>query len=205
MTIHTPLPILTGRTIVPWVYETAEPDPGLSRWLQARGVNLNIAVELAAPLCEFPIIRFPFSREFQFAECDEPGAVPAIVHAAAAEDGGIIPAGLVAWLRDQPNDVYWLPGGIAALGLDQLHNPASYYGGQPLQVHRTPRQWLAGGCSGIVPLDFDALWRSLFDLPDCHHSYALAAENVAHGRALRAALDPLPPYVRLVVPHRGAS
>jgi hypothetical protein len=91
------------------------------------------------------------------------------------------------------------PPGLPALGLDQLDNPASYFDGAALPIHRSPLRWLASGCCGVVPLDLDALWAVL---DARRESYALAAESVEHGRALRAGLQPLPPAVRIVVPRR---
>jgi hypothetical protein len=54
-------------------------------------------------------------------------------------------------------------------------------------------------------LDYNALWGVLDALPGRRESYALAAESVEHGHALRAGLQPVPPNVRVVVPRRSGK
>jgi hypothetical protein len=193
---------------VAWFYENAEPDLDLDCWLMSHGVDFETALRLAGPICPFSIHRFPFSREFQFAEHGEPGAVRAAVHVVTGADAEK-PIGLVGWTRERPADVYRIPGDIAALGLDQLANPASYVVG-PLPVHRSPLEWLSADCRGIVPLDLQAMWWTLRDLPSRPGGYPLAARSIAHGCDLRADLAwasgaPLPGGVRLVVPSLEAA
>jgi hypothetical protein len=156
---------------VAWFYEIASPDIELHRFLRARGVDMATALQLAGPVCECPIIRFPMTREFQFGKHDESGTVLAVVHVVSAADAKT-PLGLVAWCRDRPDDVYHSPG-MAALGIDQLDNPASFFGGKALQVHRTPLGWLAAGCQGIVPLDPESLWIVMGALPERRGGYDL--------------------------------
>jgi hypothetical protein len=182
-------------------YEIAMPRVGVDQWLQANGVDMKMALLLAGPICEQPIIRRPSIRSFQLAEEDEPLAVPAMVHV-VNDDDAETPIGLVAWRRERPDDVMTYPPGLPALGLDQLDNPASYFGGAALPIHRTPLRWLASGCRGIVPLDLDGLWEVL---DARRESYALAAESIEHGHALRAGLQPLPRGVRVVVPRRDTA
>jgi hypothetical protein len=179
-------------------YEMSMPRIAVDQWLQASGVDMKIALLLAGPICELPIIRHAAQRSFQLAEEGEPLAVPAMVHVVTDMDAET-PMGLVAWRRERPDDVMTYPPGLPALGLDQLDNPASYFDGAALPIHRSPLRWFASGCCGVVPLDLDALWAVL---DARRESYALAAESVEHGRALRAGLQPLPPAVRIVVPRR---
>jgi hypothetical protein len=178
----------------------APPGPyaqALERWLSARGIGAT-ALELAGPIYELPILRFAPDRKFQLCEPEESGAVMAVVHVVRGCDAETL-IGLVAWCRDRPEEIFTYPAGLPALGLDQLDNPASYFAGGALRVHRSPLSWLRAGCQGIAPLDYEALWLTLKELPDI---YALSAECVEHGHALQAALDPLPANVRLVVPRR---
>jgi hypothetical protein len=107
------------------------------------------------------------------------------------------PIDLVAWTREQPSEIFRCLGFAAAIGVDQLSNPASYFGGRPLLVHRHALAWLASGCHGIVPLDYHAL-RKRFDW--LYGECRLAADSLEHGRSLRRALDPIPRHVRIVVP-----
>jgi hypothetical protein len=146
-------------------------------------------------IIEHEIIVFP--REmFDFAEPDSLDAIRAVVQVAFDETAET-PIDLVAWTRERPSAILRCFGSAAAIGVDQLFNPASYFGGQPLLVHRDALAWLAPGCRGIVPVDYHALRRRLDLLcSECR----LAADSLEHGRALRKALDPIPEHVRIVVP-----
>jgi hypothetical protein len=179
-------------------YELAMASIDVDHWLRARGVNMEIALAVAGPIYECPII--PFGTAFQFGEKDERGAVSAVVHVVTGADAET-PIGLVAWRRDRPEQVLTYPaGGLPALGIDQIDNPASYFGGKPLKVHRSPLGWLSAGCCGIVPLDLQALWWALIDLPERRDGYPLAAEDLQHADELVASLNPLPTRIRLLVP-----
>jgi hypothetical protein len=170
------------------------------RWLSAQRIGAA-ALELAGPIYELPILCFVSDRKFQLCEGDETGAVMAVVHVVRGRDAET-PIGLVAWCRDRPEKIFTYPAGLSALGLDQLDNPACYFAGGALRVHRSPLAWLRASCRGIVPLDYEALWLELKQLSG---SCALSAESVEHGHALQAALDPLPANVRLVVPRRKVA
>jgi hypothetical protein len=192
-----------GLAAVSLFHEVAAPSINLDRWLRARGVDVEIALALAGPICECPVTRFGGS--FQLAEKDERDAVAAVVHVVTGADAET-PIGLVAWRRDRPEEVLTYPAvGLPALGIDQLDNPATYFGGRPLRVHRRPLDWLSADCCGIVPLDYDALWLVLSELAERPDGYALAAENLQHGDELMAGLNPLPPSIRLVVPRWKAT
>jgi hypothetical protein len=52
----------------------------------------------------------------------------------------------------------------------------------------------------LVPLDFQALWWALIDLPERQDGYPLAAEDLQHADELVASLNPLPSRIRLLVP-----
>jgi hypothetical protein len=159
---------------------------------------MEIALALAGPICECPII--PFGRAFQLAEKDEPGAEVGVVHVVTGADAET-PIGLVAWRRGRPEEVLTYPAvGLPALGIDQLDNPASYFAGRALRVHRSPLGWLSAGCCGILPLDYDALWSHFIDLPERPDGRALVVEDLQHGDELVAGLNPLPPGIRLLVP-----
>ena len=184
-------PVIEALRLFADFYEHAYPDP---RWLE------NVIPHLAPPTCECPIVRFPFSRGFQFARYDEPGVALAVVHVVTASDAETS-IGLAAWCPDRPEGLYRYPLDLPCLGLDQLDNPASYFAGSALPVFRTARAWLIAGCHGIVPLDTDALWEKLRVPPDWDDGcYRLLVEDIEHGRELRdQLLCPLPPSVQLRV------
>lgn len=189
-------PVLEALRIFCGAYEWALPDAG---WLP------GVYPTLAPPSCECSIIRYPMTRGFCFAELDEPGAVRAVVHVVHGADAET-PIGLAAWCLDRPDEIFWYPDDLPCLGLDQLGNPASYFRGKALPVHRTPLGWLKAGCHGIVALDNDVLWEALRAPPEHDGDYCLLVEDIAHGKELRDdALCPLPTHVQLRVRPRGAS
>jgi hypothetical protein len=176
----------------------SEPQFELAGWLASKGVDVPHAINLAGPIVEHDIVVFPGAM-FDFATPGSADSVRAVVHLAFGEDAET-PIDLVAWTRERPDRIFRCLGAAGAIGIDQLFNPASYFAGRPLCVHRSALAWLASGCNGVVPLDFAAIRNSLDFLPleldDCR----LAAESLKHGRALRVALAPLPARVRILVP-----
>jgi hypothetical protein len=176
----------------------SEPQIELSGWLEGQGVDVSNAWNVAGPILEHDVIVFTH-RMFDFAEPGRPDSVRAVVHV-AYDDDAETPIDLVAWTREKPHEVFRCLGSACAIGIDRLFNTASYFAGRPLRVHRTPLAWLAAGCDGIVPLDYSAIRNRIsWSLRD-FDEYRLAAESLAHGRALREALAPLPARVRILVP-----
>jgi hypothetical protein len=181
--------------------ERSEPDADLAEWLTAQNVDLDHALAIVGPLAEHSILLLP-RAQFDFAEPLDPDAIRAVVHVALADDA-TTPADLIAWTRDLPERMLRCLGAADALGIDQLANPASYFKGRALRVHRSALAWLRAGCNGIVPLNYAAVRKRLESLPP-HESYRLAADDLASGRMLRRALRPLPPSVRIMVPREDA-
>jgi len=174
---------------------SSEPQLELAHWLVGQGVDLDHVLNVVGPIVEHDIIVFP-GKTFDFAQPGDPEARRAVVQVALDEDAKT-PTDLIAWLREEPGAVFRCLGFAAAVGIDQLLNPASYFANRPLLVHRSPLAWLAAGCVGIVPLDYDALRQRLSWLPA---GCCFAAENLAHGQALREQLKPMPDYVQIVIP-----
>lgn len=56
---------------------------------------------------------------------------------------------LVAWKPQRDAIATWR-GAAFALGQDAIFNPASYFDGSALRVHRTPHEWLRAERDGIV-------------------------------------------------------
>jgi hypothetical protein len=200
--------------MIPWGFTTAmaaaaefnlrsEPQVELARWLESNGVDVSHVLNVAGPIVEHDIVIFPEAM-FDFAEPSSADSVRAVVHVVVGEDAET-PIDLVAWTREQPDRIFRCLGAAAAIGIDQLVNPASYFAGRPLHVYRSALGWLAAGCDGVVPLDCAAVRNHLdflpFELNDCR----LAVESLTHGRALRVALAPLPARVRILVPRAEAA
>jgi hypothetical protein len=68
-----------------------------------------------------------------------------------------------AWPVGRPADFALAFGFADLLGVDQIRNPASYFGGRPLPIFRTPETWLRAGGEGCVILNeltAPASWRA---------------------------------------------
>jgi hypothetical protein len=124
-----------------------------------------------------------------------------VVHIARGADASST-VDLIAWSRKQPGRVFQCLGVVEALGVDQIANPATWFAWQSLPVYRRPIDWLRGDCKGIVIFDAKKIRTRLEQLPTRRESYALLAESLDHGRALRRILTPVPKTVRIMVPHR---
>lgn len=197
-------PIFTlGTALALEFNQRSEPQLELARWLESEGVDLPYALNVAGPIVEHDIVVFPGAM-FDFAARRSAESIRAVVHVAVGEDAET-PIDLVAWTRERPDRILRCLGVAPALGIDQLVNPASYFAGRPLRVHRSALAWLASGCDGVVPLDCAAMRNRLdflaLELDGCR----LAAESLEHGRALRTKLAPLPARVRILVPRTEAA
>jgi hypothetical protein len=181
----------------------SEPALDTARWLRTHGVNVGRALNLAGPIIEHDVAIFD-KDAFDFAAPDDPQAIRAIIHVAHGDDAET-PVDLVAWTRDHPDRVLRCLGAGVALGVDQIQNPASYFAGKPLQIHRTPLAWLLAGCQGIVVLSADGVLDRLDRLPPRSEPYRLLAEDLDHGVELRPLFAPLRPRVRLFVPQENAA
>ena len=72
---------------------------------------------------------------------------------------------LVAWPVDNPGTVLSMFGRAAWLGAWAAWNPATYYLGKALDVHRTPLEWLKSGCMGAAVVTPRLAAREMMDLP----------------------------------------
>ena len=179
------------------------PQIDLARWLKRQGVDVPHTLNVTGPIVEHDIIIFEIGM-FDFARPGATETVRAIVHVALGDDAEL-PVDLVAWTRDRPDRIFRCLGAAQAIGIDRLFNPASYFAGRPLRVHRSALAWLAADCDGVVLLDYRAIRNRLDCLPRELEDCRLAAEDLAHGRELRDALAPLPSRVRILVPRAEAA
>ena len=124
----------------------------------------------------------------------EPDGAPAAVVEVLAEDGCTV-ADLVAWPLNAPERFATAVGEADMLGINAMRNPATYWAGVPLRVHRTPLNWLKAGCDGCVILNraWGGYWLSRCPGP-------IMAEDLAHGRELRRLLPNSFDMRRLLVP-----
>jgi hypothetical protein len=110
---------------------------------------------------------------------DAPGEmIQSFICEAYAEDGETV-IDLVAWPLDRATTVLTMFGRAPLLGLWEALNPATYFGGKPLQMHRTPLEWLQSGCRGAAVVRPVQAARLLFDL-----NGAVAGKDRRHAREL---------------------
>lgn len=162
------------------------------RWLRSRSIDPDRVNNVAGLIVETEIAALP-GGIFSFSDYGFSAFVITV-----NDRDAVTPVDFIAWTRDKPNRVYRYFGYADALGVDQLHNPSSYYDGAGLMIHRTPMDWLSAGCAGCVVLDYADFAHRLraLDIPQCR----LVGESVIHARAIKNALTPLPDNVRIFVP-----
>ena len=76
--------------------------------------------------------------------------------------------------------------------------PGTYTFGLPLQIYRTPLEWLQAQCDGIVLLKFEAGLRWLLDIDGI--AEMLALRDDAHAAEIAAARRVMVQRQHLVVP-----
>ena len=91
----------------------------------------------------------------------------------------------IAWYPDDPAR-WWLRRGTAVL-LGEIEVVHAEVYGEPIQVHRTPLDWLKAGGEGVVIV---ADWEAAFY---CLRGLSIVAEDVTHGDELRRRLRPRAP------------
>lgn len=108
---------------------------------------------------------------------------------------------LAAWPINAPHRPARRDGRGALLGEGLIENPASFYGGEPLQIYRTATRWLANDCRGAVIIDWPGAALRLANAP------AIAGEDVDHAFELARGLDPHVAKSRIFAPRpqRGAA
>jgi hypothetical protein len=172
-----------------WLVSIAERNPKLNRFLRGNGVDLNHVFNLlggAIALC-----RHSFSGPN--------GPKEDCIFLPVMDEDGVTPLDVAMFSMANPARFETMLKLGVVLGLDQVFNPATYWGGEPCCLLPTPLEWLAAGIeSCAVVLDPSGAKPILDWAPgnvaavDNHH----ADELVEMG-----AVDP----ARLVVPLRRAA
>ncbi|MFG1222142.1 hypothetical protein [Xanthobacter wiegelii] len=173
----------------------------LREFVAREALDLRLVAAFAGSLT---LARYTFSpppRRFHF---DPAGELAVVVEALEIEHGERWLVDLVAWPVDRPSEFATAAGRADLLGADQVDNPASFFGGRPLLVHRTPLGWLRAGCCGVVVLDERRAGGRLAGALG-----NLLAEDLAHARELHRLMGRAFPTNRIRVPassiHRGAA
>jgi hypothetical protein len=187
------LPLLAARTEL---NRRAEPTVDWLDYIRNTGIDVPTVRRFAGVLAVTYCI-FYDHRRFDFADPGEREAEPAAVIAALGDDAETV-IDLVAWPIAEPDRFASLFSDVAVLGADRVANAASYFGGQHLQLYKTPLRWLQAGCNGAVVIDPHGgrfvLRRALGPV---------AGEDIDHARAIQK-LSRLPPG-RILAPVRAVA
>jgi len=173
-------------------YECAGWTREASAYVKAHGLDLDV---IAAHAGTFAVCLAQLSPNTEPAQFDfTPEGVPCAVIEVLDENAETV-IDLVAWPLHASERLATAVGEADMLGIPCMRNPATYVGGRPLRVHRTPLGWLKAGCQGCVVLnrDWGGYWLRQAPGP-------LLAENLAHGRELRRMLGTGYDASRLLVP-----
>jgi hypothetical protein len=173
----------------------AEPTIDWLDYIRNTGIDVPTVCRFAGVLAVTHCI-FYDHRRFDFADPGDREAEPAAVIEAIGDDAETV-VDLVAWPLAAPARFGSLFGDAILLGVDRIANPATYHGGQHLQLFKTPLSWLKAGCTGANIIDpYGArfvLRRALGPI---------AGEDLDHARALQK-LTHFPPR-RVLAPLRAA-
>ena len=158
-------------------YERSRATPEFLHYVRRHGLELGRISGFAGATGILAIVDCGNGRF----DWEAPGELtPGFICEALAEDGETV-IDLVAWPLDRPATVLTMFGRAPLLGLWEAMNPATYFGGKALQMHRTPLEWLQAGCRGAAVVRPEAAARLLFDLDG-----AIAGRDERHRRQLLA-------------------
>ncbi|UDQ88585.1 hypothetical protein LJE71_20455 [Xanthobacter autotrophicus] len=173
----------------------------LRDFIALEALDLELVETLAGSLM---LARCAFSPPPRRFHIDPAGELAVVVEVLEIERGERWLVDHVAWPIDRPSEFATAEGRADLLGTDQVDNPASFFGGRPLFVHRTPLGWLRAGCQGVVVLDERRAGARLAGALG-----NLLAEDLDHARELHRLMGRAFPTNRIRVPassiHRGAA
>ncbi|WP_024279359.1 hypothetical protein [Xanthobacter sp. 126] len=110
----------------------------LRDFVAGEALDLRIVKTFAGSLT---LARCAFSPPPRRFHIDPAGELAGVVEVLEIEHGERWLVDHVAWPVDQPSEFATAAGRADLLGADQVDNPASFFGGRPLLVHRTPLGW----------------------------------------------------------------
>jgi hypothetical protein len=167
----------------------AERNPILYGFLRGNGVDVDHAVNLLQGA--IAICRHSFSGPN--------GPKEDCIFLPVMDEDGITPIDVVAFSMANPARFGTILGLGAVLGAGEVLNPATYWGGEPCRLLRTPLEWLQEGIESCAVILDPSLAKSILDWALGN----LAAKDEDHADALvdMGVVDP----ARLVVPLRRAA
>jgi len=113
----------------------------------------------------------------------DPNGIEAVIFEAMGKDGETT-IDLVAWPIDCPNIVLTMFGRCGLIGAFSAFNPATYYGGLPLPVYRSPLELFRAGFTGAAIAVRNIAARQLIDLPG-----RVVAQDYRHGKDLQDMIE----------------
>jgi hypothetical protein len=171
----------------------ASPSPEWAAYIASENIDLTVYAFIG--ILGVTQARFSPDRRFKF--CDD--GVPTAVCEVLGDDAETV-IDLVAWPIARPEKFATALGVATGLGKDQAKNPATFFAGRPLLIHRTPLSWIRSGCRGVVVLDrlMAPVWLGAALGP-------IAGEDLAHGHELARLLYPHVSASRILAPLRQAA
>jgi hypothetical protein len=109
-----------------------------------------------------------------------------------ATDRGVV-SDLIAWQPRSGELASWRGVAFCIGDQDDLFNPATYFAGSALRVHRTPLDWLRANRDGICVVRPDLVHAYLRQVP------RLSVADEVFARQVKAWLQPPKPTVELLV------
>lgn len=183
--------------------ERSDPNEDWFAYVRSAGLDVR-SIYAHAGLLAVTHIRVLAGGRFDWATTDDEGAeLGAVIEVIEIEGGEAVTVDLVAWSTTEPSRFGTAMGRASLLGGANVANPATYFAGKRLHVHRTPLAWARAECAGVVMLD---RVRGLPRLAEA--AGELMAEDVAHGRQLMRGLGAMFDPERIFVPAssvRGAA
>lgn len=166
-----------------------------SGYILAHGLDWRLVAAHAGMLAVIEIEFLPH-RRFDFTDQGERAAV-----IEALDTDGETVLDLVVWPLSDPTRVASLFGRAPLVGMYAALNPATYIFDKPLQVHRTPLDWLKAGCDGCAVVEPRIAARVLNDdVPG-----TMAGQDDEHARELAALLQSVVDVGRVLTPVRRAA
>jgi hypothetical protein len=144
-------------------------------YLRANGIDAELVHAHAGVLgvCE---LRFFPQDKFDFADRGD-GASGAVLEAFGRDGEEVLD--LVAWPLEAPARATSMFRRVGLLGLWWAFNKATYIFDEPLQVYKTPLDWLRAGCAGCAVVAPPLAARDLLDVPG-----RVAGQDVGHALQL---------------------
>jgi hypothetical protein len=154
-----------------------------TQWLISQGVSGRAMLE--TPCLRAGRVRFLDDNAFEFADDGDRALIFRVFDCGCEID-------LVAWSHRQKQIATWR--GVAfALGQDAIFNPATYFMGGALRVHRTALDWLKADREGIC------IVQPRFAYSQLRHVERMLFSNKVYGVQVKRWLQPPEPRAKFLV------